>query len=1387
MPGHIARSQLILILTLLSCNISIAQNQTLQFQKVVGPDGRSLGKLGAIAQDLSGFMWFVSQTDNAVYKYDGHRWERFSHDILDSNSLGFDDIETLYADRTGTIWIGGAGLDRLNSSTGSITHYEHSESDPTSLSGFVYSILMDKQGVLWIGTNNGLDYLDERTGTFHHYRNDPKDASSISDNVVRTIYEDKNGSLWIGTGNPFSNLPLEGVFLKSTNWPSLKEVEQSGGLNRMEINGTFTRFMHDDKDDNSLISNKVTALFEDSHRTFWIGTSGDGLHTMDMNTGTIHRHLNDPSQPQKLSRPPLKKDLWQKENDHIHAITEDLTGSIWIGTMCAGINRYDPVSKNLILYDRSFGFPDSTNWNLYTSRDGTLWVSTQEGNLYKVDPRQKEIRSIVCDAPVHGFLEDQNSLWVATFKGLLQLDKSYGLIQKFVHDPADGHSLFSNNLVTIFQDRKDTIWLGAKNGYGILNLKSMEFARYPYEGNSDPQDMGIVSSISGGKMGSTWIALTQEGLINIASNGKFKLFALSESNEDSKRLRRIVDAEEDKHGFVWIATLSNTIGRLDKSTGEVKRYPIGAYQFTLFIDSSDVLWVGTNKGLFYYDALSNEFLRFDHEEPDREERILSIAEDSANHLWIATSTKLSQINPERTKIKVFSTGIAQQKIIPGSIHVRPDGKVLVGYETGFYEFDPSREEPIRNLAIHFTGIFVNNQRIDQDNGQVAVSNVDEITSFSLRYDKNDLAFNFSAMDYLDPAGTEYYCKLDGYEDAWRKTMGGDPGARYFNIPPGDYTFRIRAYSSDGRKAEKVLAVIVSRPWWQTIYAFVVYCIVFIGLLLGGRRLVARQERLMAALQMEQSSREQQQRLLEKANQIDKAKTTFFTNITHEFRTPLTLISGPVQTLLQEFSEQPKIKWQLEIIQRNAGHLLKQINQLLELAKLESGSLVINETENDLTDFLRMTIESYKLPAAQKGIVLEANYSKVVCVACFDRDKLAIIISNLLTNAIKFTPEGGIVKVDLKLEEVGLDTRLVIEVVDTGVGIPQEHHAKLFDRFYRVPENGGYKEPGTGIGLALVKELTEVLAGSIEVESAPGAGSRFKSIIPIQIISIIGNTSPTAGVEATDLSSIQRDEIQQKQMHKLAMPKVMVVEDNAELQNYLISIISSKYNCIAASNGKEAFQMAEAELPDLIVSDVMMPELDGFALTYKLKNTLSTNHIPIILLTAKAEEQSKLEGLELGADDYLCKPFNNTEFALKIQNAIESRSRIREKLRLKVISQPDEIQAQSADERFISKLRDIIQGHLADQTLSPDWLAGELGLSRAQFYRKVSFLCGMPIGELIKEFRLQKAAQLFEQNWGPVAQVAYEVGFSSLSYFGKCFKNRFGSPPSEYKKISVAAP
>jgi len=830
---------------------------------------------------------------------------------------------------------------------------------------------------------------------------------------------------------------------------------------------------------------------------------------------------------------------------------------------------------------------------------------------------------------------------------------------------------------------------------------------------------------------------------------------------------------------------SGTSAAYNEHVLEIKEVPNVLYKA-----ADKTLFVGTANGLYFLSKTANKYKL----EPVRQLlkfEINGIQEDRLGRLWIYGDNKLMCFDRKDSISTVFDQrdGIGHFRAIEtGWLNKTSNGMLIMASPDGLTSFDPATFQINRKKTRPvLTKLEVNNSPVsgtglEDDPAFKIQTDITLLKEVTLDYLHNNFTIEFSAMEMTAPEKNRYQYTLEGYNSTWVETDRKHREATYTNLPPGDYVFKVKASNNHGvwSDDERNLTVTILPPPWRTWWAYAGYGILIAVALFGARRTIVKEERLKANLQLARIEQEQEHFELEKAKEVDRAKTFFFTNISHEFRTPLTLIKGPVQSIIEQFLsdqkviDRQKIVEQLKLVQRNSDLLLKLINQLLDLAKLESGTLKVEKSEGDLYAFIRAMASSFASFAAQKNIPVQVEIPSGNCPALFDKDRLETISINLINNAIKFTPSNGSVTVRAVVENRWLS----LSVIDTGIGISQEHQVKIFERFHQVSEAD--KAVGTGIGLALVKELVILLGGTIIVISEPGKGSEFKVALPMELLPFEHGSESTA-VQPIEPKTINRSNNDTGSNNDETKSSVLVVEDNSDLRAFIIDSLGSEFYFLEADNGKRGLEIARSEIPDLIISDVMMPEMDGITMSGKIKSDVHTCHIPLILLTAKSTEDSKLSGLQSGADDYLTKPFNKNELLFKVRNSIATRAKLRERLRAELMSTAPKVDVLSADEQFLNDVKEGILNRLGDEQLSVESLAEDIGMSRVQLYRKVSGLTGLSVNELIRKLRLQRAAQLLGQNWGPVSQVAYEVGYSNLSYFSKVFKEEYGVLPSEYEK------
>ncbi len=820
---------------------------------------------------------------------------------------------------------------------------------------------------------------------------------------------------------------------------------------------------------------------------------------------------------------------------------------------------------------------------------------------------------------------------------------------------------------------------------------------------------------------------------------------------------------------------------------------IKPFRCRLFQDSHGSLWLVEKTGLYRIKPEKGEINHYRLFKNKDVPEAWSIIEDNHDNLWIGTNYGLCRFNMNTGQVENFT----KEDGVPISFHgynsvcKDKDGRLYFGGGGGLYSFHPDSiktNTDVPPIVITDFRLFKKSVRVDTTKNAILTKNITSTSRIELRYNQNDISFEFAALDYTLPLKNQYAYKLEGYQDEWIETDAGNRIATYTNLNPGKYVFRVKGSNSDGiwNETGKEIQIIIHPPPWFTWWAYVIYGLILLLFIRWYRGFLIRREKINAELRIKELE-------INKIQEFDHLKSRFFANISHEFRTPLTLIQGPIEELENQLPGSPERSLKLiQTVKRNTRRLLNLINQLLDISKLETGKIKLQVSEDNLEEFARAIILSFLSLAESKKIRYEYELPKSGRMVLFDNDKLEKILTNLISNAFKFTSEGGRIFISIQYTLTpGNKTHEFVEikVSDTGIGIPADKLDKIFDRFYQVSDSNAREAEGSGIGLALTKELTELYRGEINVESEVGKGSTFTVRLPVssELFSVdeivfypVGKELNQKQVEPLpdrkEPEDIQTDTGQKDKSGK-SKPVILIVEDNADMGNYISRNLESFCSILSAENGKMGLDKAHEYIPDLVISDVMMPVMDGMELCKHLKADERTNHIPVILLTALAERGSKLEGLETGADDYLIKPFDTEELKVRVKNLLEQRRKLREKFRMEFPSHSKDKELPPQDQ-FIKRLFEIFDQHIADSEYSINELSGELNLSLSQVQRKVMAITSYTPGELLRNHRLNKAASLFRSGHTYVAPVMHLVGFNNQSYFTKCFVEFFKITPGQ---------
>ena len=803
-----------------------ASPQEIFFNKVLPPDGKLFMHVSGIVQDSQGYMWFA--TKKGLFKYDGYQMTSYINNPEDSNSLATNALEAICIDGSGIIWIGtfGQGLERFDPATRIFTHFRNDPNDPVSLSSDrVPAVFADREGNVWVGTGNGLDRFDARTGKFVHFRSQPNDPASISCNEVRFIYEDKQGELWIGTGSVYEG------------------EENEGGLNRMDKKtGKFTRYLHDPKNPQSLINNKVRSILEDSKNNFWVGTAGDGLHTMDRVGGIFQRHLYDPTDPRKPSRPPLNKVF--ARTDHITFITEDISGGIWIGTAESGLNYYDPKTKITKHYelekDTAGAFTDRTAWWAYSSRDGVVWLSTLNGSLYRINPHYKSIPYHESpDGSVNSIYEDADgSLWKGTARGLqFQNNPEGNEIRRFVNDPRNPASLSNDLIEVIKKDRQSNFWVGTQDGLNLLEKNKGTFIRYRHDPkNTNSLSNDWILAVYEDRQSNLWIGTTK-GLnrMNRETNS-FQRYIFHPADTGANFINVVSAVLEDRQGQIWVGCqMVGDIHQLNPADGKIKTYLKGKGILSFCEDAGGAFWAGGDEGVFQYSRATDKFIPFIDSGTHAEFiSVRSIGEDEQRNLWIGSSKGLSQLNQQRIVTRIYgkSYGIIGTDLRPRSFYKGNNGKLFFGTYSGYFVLIPDQLiKDVKPPQIAFTDFRLTSKGIQTVKNDLLPVSPSQPKTIRLQHNQNTFSFDFAAIDYINPEDNRHFYMLENYNDDWIEA-GSERRAIYYNVPPGRYVLRVKGANSNGIWAERTIDIVIAPPFWQTWWFKTLMGIIFAALLYG---------------------------------------------------------------------------------------------------------------------------------------------------------------------------------------------------------------------------------------------------------------------------------------------------------------------------------------------------------------------------------------------------------------------------------------------------------------------------------------------------------------------------------------------------------------------------
>jgi signal transduction histidine kinase/ligand-binding sensor domain-containing protein/DNA-binding response OmpR family regulator len=1300
-------------------------------------------------------VYHLILNDNGIYDY-----KHFS--ALDINSISNDNINFIISDKDSNVWIGTAnGVNlvqkRPDSSDGYI--FQHFLIDHT----FTCAVSLNDK--IWFGTSNKefISY-NLKTELFETEKLISKETQ------ITTLQKTKSGNLIIGTQNSGLKIynPIldqsfsyfEGQYIKriyEDRQGILWLVTNKPGISRLNLNSSVEQhFLLASEEIEYLVTDERQVFFEDVEGNMWIGSNGGGLALYATEKSSLKFFRNDPENDFSLS------------SDAVSSITQDKSGLIWIGT----------------------GQPDGGINKIISPNPLFIHLQLKKNIDNRIDNLVKAI-----------FQDSKNNVWVTTKSGNIHIyNQSFELITEFDHLRSLHSNFPKSNTYTIMQDNEGFIWLGSKGG-GIAvsrypleeynNYDDIKFNTYlhePKDGSSLSND--YVYSIIQDKDGAIWIG-TYGGGVNIVQNrtaSKLKCihYNTENSNLSSNLIRQVF---QDKNERIWIATTYG-LNLLEKSsvrdsatfvTFTHNRSNTNSLSYNdivyIYEDSKERLWFGTfGGGVNYFRDAENHLSGFNHLTTENgliNNAVFGIAGDDLGNIWFSTQNGISRHNPEENKFDNFdiNNGLVCSDFTENSSAILNTGKIIFGNTSGILIITPDEVTSKQfSPPICFTNFLLFNKEVDINDEKSPLSkNINYTDRIVLKHNQSSFSFEYAALSYFGPKKNHYSYTLENFDDAWYNVKN-ERKATYTNIPPGEYTFKVKASNWDGTRSDdtREIKIKILRPWWGTNLALICYLILSIILFEFLRRVYSNYSNLQTDLKVEK--------------RVNEIKLQFFTNISHEIRTPLTLILGPLEDLKKIPNLPSLVNTPVNIINRNGKRILRLVNQLLDFRKIQNQKMKLKVQEVEISRFAYEVCQNFENLALEKNIRFTFPEPDEEIYSWIDKEKIDSVLFNILANAFKFTKSGKSINLTVKQDH----DFLTIAIKDEGKGIPKDKLPLLFKRFSTLSADD-IDFSGTGIGLAYSYELIKLHNGEINVESIYGEGSTFTVSIPTGK----NHFSPenTVFIEKQTLrnySHVNEYELENlsettplKEENASQKYKIVIVEDNIEVINYVESILNKSFDTFHAYNGIEGLKKIHEIHPDLVITDLMMPEMDGLTMTKKIKEDFSISHIPVVMLTAKSTMDDRIQGIETGAEAYILKPFNSNHLTSIVDNLLKQRQIITKKLHYESFS--TEVKITNKDEEFIKNTVNIIESNCQDQDFNVNELIVKSNMGRTAFYNKIKGLTGLAPVDFVRKIKLQIAKKQIKENNCGVSEAAYLAGFNDVKYFTKCFKKTFGMNPREYKK------
>lgn len=1307
---------LIIYLSIHLCGYAILPTQ-FHFRHYNIENGVSSNNISTLFQDQKGYIWIG--TENGLNRFDGNQFTLYQKNNPLYSNFHANSINTICETTDKELWLGtDNGVFIYNQVKDTFTPFAKQTSDKTSITSWITHIIQDKAGNIWIATHKQGIFL-------FNTQNDKLTQFEIpqNDNIVTRILNDEQNNIWLS--GPYQLCKLN------------------------KVNNTFETYAIEEKTE-SIYS---MALWEDSSNHIWIGTWDKGLWKLDPRTKQVEKYLTEEEGKGIL---------------HIHSILEYSPELLLIGSD-DGLTIFNPVTHESFLYD-NYGdnensLSDKFIYPILKDREGGVWIGTYYNGINYLPPYCGQFNgySESSDIPyfnsriISRFCEGENgNIWIASDdSGLSCFNPS---TMQFL-DFNGREKLNKHNLHALCMVDKD-LWIGTYgDGIQILNTQTGVIKSYS---TSDGLDENNVYSIFKDSQGQIWTG---------SMNGICQYDAPKQRFTPIKYLEALViEIAEDAKGNLWIATQGKGLFRYSpQKNKEWKKYGLekGFNSLTvnhLCINKDNEIWAATSEGLYLYNPLKDVFIYQPLRHPNECINAILEGEDC---LWLTTAKGLVKYTPATQETQIFtkSDGLQSEAFIMASALKTRNGEFYIGSINGFNTFYPHQLKlNTQKPNVVLTSLEIFNQKIDTQKDGTLPEAIDHLKEIHLSYKDNVITLNYAALSYCTPQKNQYAYMLEGFDKGWNY-VGSQHSTTYTNLPAGTYTFRVKASNNDNIWNEEgtSIRIIVHPPFYLSLPFKIGYVLLFLlalGLLL--RYVIRRSEKKHAKAIDELNSK--------KEIEIHEAKINFFTMIAHEIRTPVSLIIGPLEKIMQSTHIPTNERQELEIIDRNSQRLLYLVNQLLDFRKVEQKEMRMKFSSQSIKELMQAVCERFSPTLQQNGVSFSVTYPDEHFHADVDKEALTKVLSNLLTNANKYTQS----RIEVRFQEHPEKQTFSIEVQDNGKGMNEEELTKIFKPFYQASEN----KPGTGIGLSIVKGIVEAHHGQVNVTSQPGHGSSFMITLPQK------QENLSAEEEENQAGNPLPEDIIPEQnataaMSQKVLPIMLIVDDNEDMLNFLSSHFQTSYTIVTAVDGVDALNKLKEQEVALIISDWMMPNMNGIDLCKAVRNNQLTSHIPFILLTAKTDTEAKITSMNCGADAYIEKPFSLQYLEACIKNLLELRLQLRQKFSQMPTVSINSIAANQSDKVFLEKMNHLIEENLNNEELSVDFLAEKLCISRSGLFVKIKGLANTTPNEMIQIIRLKKAASLLLENQYRINEVSYMVGFNNPSYFSKCFQKQFGMKPGEY--------